>query len=188
MPTPSAKWRPVTPHARLQSPRPLLPASSVFPSFYFFTRAAAAAVPPPPPCAITGHGRSGHASSPRAAPSCPKLLLPLAQPALTSIARGKLPILVNRSPEIRPSSPRIPAPWKPPLCSRFSFTRARIPFTPLSRCSDAVFPRRPMAGGALPPLSCAAEPPWPWASSVASSSGHAVCTNVTALARWSRWW
>jgi hypothetical protein len=107
MPTPSSVWRPVTPCARLQSPCPLLPASSVSP-FCFHTQAAAPVLPPPPRT-IAGHGRFGHTSSTRATPSCPKLLLPLAQPALTSTARGKLLLRVNRSLEFRPSSARIPA-------------------------------------------------------------------------------
>jgi hypothetical protein len=44
-------------------------------------------------------------------------------------------------------------------------------------------PRRDMAGDGSPPGSSSAAPPLAMASLFLSSSGHAVCTNVTALAR-----
>jgi transposase len=77
---------------------------------------------------------SGHSVSPRAAPSCLGLLLPLAQPTLTSTARGKLSLRGNRSPEFRPSSPELSAPWTTHLCPTFFPSSMRILFATTHWC------------------------------------------------------
>jgi hypothetical protein len=88
--------------------------------------------------AITGDARSGHSVSPRAALSCPGLLLPLAQPALTSTARGKPSLRGNRSPEFWPSSPEISTLWATPPRSTFFPSCARLLFASTHRCSSTL--------------------------------------------------
>jgi hypothetical protein len=82
--------------------------------------------------------RSGRSVSPSTPPSCPELRLSLAQPVLTSAARGKPPLLVNCSSEFRSSSPELFAPWTAPFRPTFFPSSTRILFTMAYRYSSTL--------------------------------------------------
>jgi hypothetical protein len=180
MPATPAGWRPVAPLTcalvRLQADRSA-PPTSLLHSLRPLTAATAeqqTSVPAMPAHHWPPHLRFGSASPSRSTCSHPPAVV---RPPPTGIARRSWALLVGGVCSVDlalslPLSPRFRAhsnPFGLPVLRRRS-------------------PRHTVAGGLLPPVSRATEPPWSTASSIASFSGLATDASVFALARWSRWW
>jgi hypothetical protein len=135
----AARWPPrptrsLTPAA----PRPSSSTPSHLPPHRASDSRARVGEPPPPPARV----RSSELPVPaalahRQPPSCSELRLSLAQSALASSSRGKLPLRGNCSPKFQPSSPENTATWTPTLRSPFFLLHGRISFALLPRCSCA---------------------------------------------------
>jgi hypothetical protein len=80
--------------------------------------------------------RSGRSASQLTPPSCPEFRLSLAQLVLAPVGRGKPPLRVNCSPEFRPSSPKLFAPWTALFRSTFFSSSMRILLVMAHRCSS----------------------------------------------------